>query len=483
MSTAEEQKQIRIVKIIFTSLFGIGVFAFDYFSQNFMFSAVLYFIFLLSGLVFDRRKLLGLFGVVAVLGIYLNYFISHPEGDPDHELIYRSFYSLMIGVATAILFLYIKYIIQPEVKQQETKRIVNENEQLLHALHNSALVSITDKDGIITYANETFCKISGYEESELIGHNHRILKSGKQSDGVFVGMWKAISTGLIWRGEICNKAKDGTFYWVYATIIPIRGVDGTIDKYVAVRFDITPLKNAEEDIKLKSKELERSNEELQKFAYVASHDLQEPLRMVSSYTQLLEKRYSANLDESAKEYIHYAVEGANRMQRLIKDLLEYSRVSTKMKPFEKVDCNKIIDDVKFNLQRIIEEKGAIIETQDLPVVMGDEGQLMRLFQNLIGNAIKFVADKPPYVSIICEEEPEKWKFSVIDNGIGIDEQYSERIFVIFQRLHAKEDFEGSGMGLAISKRIVERHKGEIWFEKNPEGGTRFIFTISKNSVN
>lgn len=363
--------------------------------------------------------------------------------------------------------------------QDELKKLTQENEQFLLSLHNSALVSVADRSGNIIFANDTFCALSKYSQEELIGQNHRILKSGKQPDGLFIGMWKAISQGLIWRGEICNRAKDGSFYWVYATINPIIGLNGEIDRFVAIRFDITAQKKAEENLRLQSIELKRSNEELQKFAYVASHDLQEPLRMVSSYTQLLERKYGDQLDADAKEYIGYAVDGANRMQKLIKDLLDYSRVSTKSNPFDDVDCNEVLEDVRFNLGAAIESTEAELLVGELPEIKGDQSQLTRLFQNLIGNALKFVSSKKPKVEVYCEELPSSWKFSVADNGIGIEAEYTERIFVIFQRLHTKEAYEGSGMGLAICKRIVERHMGEIWHEANESGGSTFHFTLSK----
>jgi len=226
-------------------------------------------------------------------------------------------------------------------------------------------------------------------------------------------------------------------------------------------------------------ELERSNKELEQFAYVASHDLQEPLRMVSSYTQLLEKRYKDKLDEDAHDFIGFAVDGANRMQRLINDLLDYSRVTTRGTPFQKLDLSSIMGQVIVNLHQKISETQAMIVNDDLPFVKGDESQLIRLFQNLIDNAIKFRGETSPRITINATTEDKMVTISIHDNGIGIDEIYSDRIFTIFQRLHGKDKYPGTGIGLAICKRIVERHGGSIWFTSEGGKGTTFWFTLKQ----
>jgi PAS domain S-box-containing protein len=236
-------------------------------------------------------------------------------------------------------------------------------------------------------------------------------------------------------------------------------------------------RQAEEHLKKTLADLERSNKELEQFAYVASHDLQEPLRMVSSYTQLLERRYKAKLDNDAQEFIAYAVDGANRMQRLIQDLLSFSRVSTRGNPFRPTDCNVVLGQARTNLDVIIRENNALVTNDELPLVMADETQLLLVFQNLINNAIKFRSKELPHVQVSAEKNGHEWIFSVRDNGQGIDPQYYDRIFVIFQRLHAKEEYPGTGIGLAICKRIVERHGGRIWLESKPGKGSTFYFTI------
>jgi two-component system sensor histidine kinase/response regulator len=223
----------------------------------------------------------------------------------------------------------------------------------------------------------------------------------------------------------------------------------------------------------------RSNTELEQLAYVASHDMQEPLRMVASYLQLVAQRYRGQLDADADEFIGYAVDGAKRMQALINDLLAYSRVGTKARPFEPTDCARVVDTALSNLRVAIADSGATVTLGTLPTVMGDSMQLLQLFQNLIGNAMKFKRDEAVRLHIGAEPAGEFWRFSVSDNGIGIAAEYFERIFVLFQRLHGRGEYPGTGIGLAICKKIVERHGGSISVESQPDVGSTFHFTIPR----
>ena len=249
------------------------------------------------------------------------------------------------------------------------------------------------------------------------------------------------------------------------------------EHFAAIFEDISERKRAEEALGARSKELERSNQELERFAFVASHDLQEPLRMVASYTQLLKKRYGGQLDADADEFIGFAVEGAVRLQGLINDLLEYSRLDSKGREPVPTDSGVVLDEVLRALSKTVADSGAIVTHDSMPWLMVDPSQLGQLFQNLVANAIKFRGESPPEVHIGAMREGPMWRLSVRDNGIGIDSQYFDRVFQIFQRLHSRQDFEGSGIGLAICKRIVERDGGRIWIEATPGEGSTFLYTL------
>ncbi|MBZ5537731.1 MAG: GHKL domain-containing protein [Acidobacteriia bacterium] len=241
--------------------------------------------------------------------------------------------------------------------------------------------------------------------------------------------------------------------------------------------DLTERKEIGRALELHAKELERSNADLEQFAYVASHDLQEPLRMVTSFTQLLAKRYKGKFDSDADEFITYIVDGAARMHRLINDLLAYSRLGSHRAEFAPSNCEEILAAAVANLGSAIEENGATVTHDPLPTVMADRDQLSRLFQNLLGNAIKFRAVDPPVVHVSARRNENEWLFSVRDNGIGMDPEHFERVFLIFQRLHGKGERSGTGIGLAICKKIVERHGGKIWIESQVGKGSTFYFTI------
>jgi signal transduction histidine kinase len=268
--------------------------------------------------------------------------------------------------------------------------------------------------------------------------------------------------------------RTGKTYDVMNT--PLRNRDGSIDKLVILR-DISERKHAEEELMQLSDELKRSNADLQQFAYAASHDLQEPLRVIAGFIKRLEKRYRDKLDEKAHEFIDYAVEGVGRMQVLIRDLLAYSQIETKGKKFTPTNCGEALEQALFGLQSAVEESRAEVTYDILPNVIGDASQLSRLFQNLIGNAIKFHGKDAPRIRIAAEHIGNEWVFSVRDNGIGISPEDFDRIFVVFQRLHTREEYDGAGIGLAICKKIVERHGGRIWVESKPGRGSTFFFSI------
>ncbi|MBI5142177.1 MAG: hypothetical protein HZA20_08320 [Nitrospirae bacterium] len=247
--------------------------------------------------------------------------------------------------------------------------------------------------------------------------------------------------------------------------------------YETEKQSIEELRQSETALRKTLTELERSNSELEQFAYIASHDLQEPLRMVSSYVQLIEREYGGKLGGEADEYIGFAVEGATRMQKMINDLLAYSRIETRGRPFEPTDCEEVLRTAIANLKVAIEESGALVSHDPLPTIKADGSQLVQLLQNLVGNSIKFRGNEPPRIHLAAVRRDGDWLFSVSDNGIGIDSRFRERIFLVFQRLHTRRKYPGTGIGLSICKRVVVRHGGEIWVESEPGKGSIFYFTI------
>ena len=484
---------------------------------------------------------------------------------------------------------------QLQASLETTQRALKDLADQKFALDQHAIVAVTDVQGTITYANDKFCEISQYSREELIGNNHRILNSGYHSREFFQHMYRTISNASVWHGEIKNRGKDGTYYWVDTTITPLLSAVGKPQQYVAIRTDITQRKQAEQALQRQAEvldqsqvivremdgrirlwtkgmerlygytrsqavgeishellhtefpkpmaeiekelresgiwqgdlvhhhrngarlhaaslwimqeeeggiplvietnndmteraqaqaaltkqaeELARSNRDLEQFAYAASHDLQEPLRAVTGCMQLFKARYEGKFDARGDEFISHAVDGASRMQKLIDDLLAFSRVGTRGVEFQPVNCGKAVENALKNLSISIRENQAIIECSELPMVSGDLPQLSLLFQNLVGNALKFHGPGPPHIYIRARQEEKMWVISVRDNGIGIEPQYFERIFVIFQRLHTRAEYPGTGMGLALCKRIVERHGGRIWVESEMGKGTTFSFTL------
>jgi PAS domain S-box-containing protein len=273
------------------------------------------------------------------------------------------------------------------------------------------------------------------------------------------------------------RPKRGTITWISINAHVVRDDSGNVLYYEGMVSDISERKWAEEQLAQKTAELARSNADLQQFASVASHDLQEPLRIVSSYAQLFEQRYKAHVDEKGQKWIFYMADASKRMQRLIEDLLAYSRVGSKGKEPSRTDSQKCLQDALANLKLAIERNEAAVTYDPLPAVMADTLQLTQLFQNLIGNALKYRDDASPTVHIAGEREGKHWRFSVRDNGIGIDSKFHERIFGLFQRLHERGKYEGTGIGLAICKKIVERHGGRIWIESEQGKGATFHFTL------
>jgi PAS domain S-box-containing protein len=341
---------------------------------------------------------------------------------------------------------------------------------------NSPIGLYIAQDRKLVYVNPRFLHFTGFEESELIGSDPLQLVIPEDREHVRETAVKMLKAGHPFEYEYRIHNKAGEVRWIMESLVSIVYHDSraTLGNYI----DITERKRAEEAQKQTLAELERSNQELAQFAYVASHDLQEPLRMVASFTQLLSRRYKGQLDEDADEFIRFAVDGVTRMQNLINDLLAYSRVGTRGNVMEATDINFLMERICADLSASIEESGATVTKTDLPTLAVDPLQFGQLMQNLIANAIKYRAPgRSPEVTVSAVREEHAWHFAVRDNGIGIDPEYFDRIFIIFQRLHGKEDYEGTGIGLAICKKIVERHGGRIWVESEPNNGSAFHFTV------
>ena len=339
-------------------------------------------------------------------------------------------------------------------------------------------VIVLDTGSQIQYANAAVERILGYSPAELVGNSKLTIIPEHLREAHIEGLQRYLESGernIDWDYvELPGQHADGRE-------VPL-GISlgqftlGGEPYFVGLFRDISQRKAREQA-------LEESNERLEQFAYAASHDMQEPLRMVSSYLQLIEQRYTDDLDDEGKEFLEYAIGGADRMRAMIEGLLEYSRVETRGRPFEPVDLEAVLAEATENLQVRIEDTNAEIESDPLPHVTGDADQLRQVFQNLLSNAIEYSGDEPPRIHIDAERERETWVVSVRDEGIGIPPDAQEDIFDVFERLHSRQEYEGTGIGLALCQRIVERHGGELWVASTPGEGTTFSFTVPASNEN
>lgn len=426
---------------------------------------------------------LGLLVVVALVTVLtmvfgLVFWVTGPLKQITDALKRRSTQGLMPLNRSRSEFGELSRLISRYFAQEMELRQEKERAQMYLDVAGVIIVAL-DREGKVTLLNRQGRLLLGYQEEEVLGKDwfenflpqsvrREIKKVFERLLGGDVESFAEYENPVLTR---CGEER--LIHWHN---VVIRDDSGKIVGTLSSGEDITERKKAEEALREKTEELRRSNQELERFAYVASHDLQEPLRMVGSYVGLLARRYKGKLDSDADEFINFAVDGVTRMQRLINDLLTYSRVGTRGKEPVPTDSNEVLKRALLNLKIAIEEKEAEVNSKPLPIVLADERQLEQLFQNLVGNAMKFTREKPR-IDIWAERVDGMWRFAVKDNGIGIDPKFSEKVFEIFQRLHTREEYPGTGIGLAVCKKIVERHGGKIWFESEVGKGTTFFFTL------
>jgi PAS domain S-box-containing protein len=337
--------------------------------------------------------------------------------------------------------------------------------------------------GIVTSWNAGAEKLYGYSGQEMLGQPGSVLVPRECADEARAMVEETVSVRKAVRLDTVRLRKNGTLVDVSVTVTPIVDAAGEVIEVAAIARDMTERKRTENSLVERSRQLERSNQELEQYAYVASHDLQEPLRKMASFCQLLARRYQGQLDKQADQYIAYVVDGARRMQEMINDLLTFSRVGRPLAVTAEVDCNQVVERARTDLATAIEESGAsIMVTGTLPTVRGEWARLVQLFENLIGNGIKFHGKEPPRVDISAVPEGTGWRFAVADNGIGIEPQYADRIFALFQRLHSRAEYPGTGIGLAVCKKIVEGYGGTLRFDSRPDEGTTFYWTMPKEAA-
>lgn len=368
-----------------------------------------------------------------------------------------------------------------EFQDVTTQKVTETAQRITQFAINQApsIVLWTNPKGQVLYANQQAYQNLDCTPADLKQLHIQHILNGASPNSDF---WQRLQKEKTIVEEVNYQSKNGVTFPVerQSYYVDIEGQVFNCSFAEKINPPPAPIQvDAGAALKVYAEKLEASNKELEQFAYVVSHDLQEPLRMISSYLQLLERRYAQHLDESATDFIQYAVDGAHRMHLLIQGLLSYSRVNTKAKPFEPTDCHAVLLTVLSILKRSVEENQAQIAYQELPTVMGDSLQLSQLFQNLISNALKYRSEDMPIIDIQVKEREKDWLFSVRDNGIGIEPQYQEKIFGVFQRLHTRNEYEGTGIGLAICQRIVHRHGGTIWVKSDLGRGATFYFTIAK----
>ncbi len=373
-------------------------------------------------------------------------------------------------------------------QMQQLTRYTNQLEAELNQLRNtvgqidvvqvvSDAIMVTDTEFHIQSWNRAAETMYGWQEAEVQGQSLTALVEAEFVNETIDEVREKFRATGYWSGRVWQRRKDGVMIPILSAVTVIRDKEGRAIGTVAVNRDITGQLQIEEALRAQTHTLEVRNEDLAQFAYAASHDLQEPLRMITVYLQLLSQRYSGQLDKEADEFIGYALDGATRMRQLITDLLAYAKIGRNNLFFTEVSLGKVLQQVLANLDLPIQENRVTITYDPLPTVIAEKTQMLQLFQNLLSNAIKFKSQHKPVIHISVHQDDTHWIIHVKDNGIGIDPKLSEKVFTIFQRLHTRQEYPGTGIGLAICKRIVQNHGGAIWLESEPDAGSTFSFSL------
>lgn len=380
-------------------------------------------------------------------------------------------------------------ITQIKTIEENLRKSLREISDYKFALDESSIVAITDQKGVIKYVNDNFCKISKYDREELISQDHRIINSGYHPKEFIRNLWVTIANGKIWRGEIKNKAKDGTFYWVDTTIVPFLNEEGKPYQYLAIRSDITDRKKIENDLQQLNEELEEkvvnrtgqlqsANKELETFSYSVSHDLRAPLRIINGFSQILLEDHSQKLDEAGVKLIHRIMNSTRKMGMLIDNLLDFSRLGRSEIRMSNVNMNDLVKEVLEELKGGDTPVPARLKVKDLNSATGDINLLRHVWTNLISNAIKYSGKREdPVIEIGAFKQEKKTVYYVKDNGVGFDMKYKDKLFGVFQRLHYDSEFTGTGVGLALVQRIIMRHGGSVWAEGKENEGATFYFAL------
>jgi PAS domain S-box-containing protein len=361
-----------------------------------------------------------------------------------------------------------------EVSAKESFR---ELTNLKNAIYTAALVVITDHKGRIQFVNENFEKVSGYSAAELIGQNHSLLKSGYHSNEYFKEMWETISAGKVWKGEVLNRCKDDSFVWLDSTIVPMLNEAGIPNQYITIRKDITNEKNAELAIRSYAADLEKKNSELDQFAYIVSHDLKAPLRAINNLSEWIEEDLGEGISEDVKNHMGLLRGRVKRMELLINGILDYSRAGRIRTREENVDSRLLTEEIVNSLAIPRHFRVAILG--DFPVFKTERLAFEQVLTNYVSNAVKYNKNPEPAITISCVENEFDYAFCVSDNGPGIDKEFHEKVFVIFQTLQSRDKIESTGVGLAIVKKIVEDKGGRVWVESSLGHGASFYFSWPK----